>query len=88
MSAQQERDLVGEARLFARLNIAMADAIIATWDAKYEYDLWRPVTAIRAADTDGNPATTADTSWAPLLGTPNFPSYTSAHSGPRSRPLR
>ena len=80
VAAEQERDLVGEARLFARLNIAMADAVISTWDAKYEYDFWRPVTAIRAADTDGNPDTTADTTWTPLLGTPNFPSYTSAHS--------
>src|SRR5439155_21695263 len=61
-------------------NIATADALISTWDTKYEYNLWRPVTAIRAADTDGNPATEADTTWTPLLVTPNFPSYTSAHS--------
>ncbi len=80
VSAGEGHDLVGDARLLAQLNIAMADAIIATWDAKFAYNLWRPVTAIRAADTDGNPDTTADTTWTPLLGTPNFPSYTSAHS--------
>lgn len=79
-SVDEGLDLVSNARLFAQLNIAMADAIISTWDAKYAYNLWRPVTAIRAADTDGNSDTTADTTWTPLLGTPNFPSYTSAHS--------
>jgi membrane-associated phospholipid phosphatase len=72
--------LVSDARLFALLNIATADALISCWDAKYAYSLWRPVTAIRAADTDGNPATEPDTTWSPLLVTPNFPSYTSAHS--------
>jgi membrane-associated phospholipid phosphatase len=79
-SVDEGLDLAGNARLFAHLNIAMADSIISTWDAKYVYNLWRPVTAIRAADTDGNPDTTVDTTWTPLLGTPNFPSYTSAHS--------
>jgi membrane-associated phospholipid phosphatase len=73
-------DLVSDARLFALLNIATADALISCWDAKYTYNLWRPVTAIRAADTDGNPDTEADAGWTPLLVTPNFPSYTSAHS--------
>src|SRR5262249_40773437 len=72
--------LVQDARLFALLNIAEADAQIACWDAKYNYNLWRPVTAIRAADTDGNPDTDPDAGWTPLLVTPNFPSYTSAHS--------
>jgi membrane-associated phospholipid phosphatase len=80
VSTEEGLDLIGDARLLAQLNIAMADAIIATWDAKFAYNLWRPVTAIRAADTDGNPDTTVDTTWTPLLGTPNFPSYTSAHS--------
>src|SRR5262245_21109089 len=73
-------DLVSDARLFALLNIALADSLISCWDAKYSYNLWRPVTAIRAADTDGNPDTEADAGWTPLLVTPNFPSYTSAHS--------
>src|SRR3954464_14725903 len=69
-----------DARLFALLNIATADAQIACWDAKYAYNLWRPVTAIRAADTDGNPDPEPAPSWSPLLTPPNFPSYTSAHS--------
>ena len=76
----QGLSLVSEAHLFALLNIATADALISCWDAKYAYSFWRPVTAIRAADTDGNPDTEPDTSWSPLLVTPNFPSYTSAHS--------
>lgn len=68
------------ARLFALLGIAVADAGIVSWDAKYEYNLWRPITAIRSADTDGNSATTPDAAWSPLLTTPNFPTYTSGHS--------
>src|SRR5262245_45501275 len=73
--------LVENARLFALLNLAQADAYFAVWDAKYTYNFWRPVTAIRAADTDGNDATTPDPGWTPLLVTPNFPSYVSGHSG-------
>ena len=61
------------ARLLALLNLAMADAAIACWDAKYHYVFWRPVTAIPLADTDGNPATAADPRWTPLLVTPNHP---------------
>ncbi|HEY7422833.1 MAG TPA: hypothetical protein VH682_01105 [Gemmataceae bacterium] len=73
--------LVENARLFALLNVAQADAYFAIWDAKYTYNFWRPVTAIRAADTDPNPATSPDPGWTPLLVTPNFPSYVSGHSG-------
>lgn len=80
VAAEQGLSLVSDARLFALLNIATADAIISCWDAKYTYNFWRPVTAIRAADTDGNAGTEADTGWTPLLTTPNFSSYTSAHS--------
>jgi hypothetical protein len=76
----QGLSLVQDARVFALVNIAEADAHIACWDAKYTYNLWRPVTAIRAANTDGNPDTEPDATWTPLLVTPNFPSYTSAHS--------
>ncbi len=72
--------LVDNARLFAALNVAQADAAICCWDTKYSYNRWRPITAIRQADTDDNAATTADTSWTSLLTTPNFPSYTSGHS--------
>jgi hypothetical protein len=68
------------ARAFALLNLAAADAIIATWDTKYTYHQWRPVTAIRAAATDGNPATSPDPDWTPLLTTPPYPDYVSAAS--------
>src|SRR5262249_20474628 len=80
VAADRGLSLVSEASLFALLNFATADAGISCWDAKYTYNLWRPVTAIRAADTDGNPDTELDAGWTPLLVTPNFPSYTSAHS--------
>ncbi|KAA5543071.1 vanadium-dependent haloperoxidase [Roseiconus nitratireducens] len=72
--------LTENARLFSLLNIALADAGIAAWDAKYHYDLWRPIDAIRQADTDGNPATTPDPDWLPLVQNPPFPTYTSGHS--------
>jgi hypothetical protein len=68
------------ARMFAMLNMAMADAAITCWEAKYHFDFWRPISAIQLADTDGNSATTADATWAPLLTTPPFPAYTSGHS--------
>jgi hypothetical protein len=68
------------ARLFALLNVAMADAAICAWEAKYTFNFWRPVTAIRNGDTDGNPATVADPTWTSLLGTPPFPDYVSGHS--------
>lgn len=67
-------------RLLALINIAIGDAAIGCWDAKYTYSSWRPVTAIRLADTDGNSATTADPGWTPLIVTPPFPEYPSAHS--------
>jgi Ca2+-binding RTX toxin-like protein len=68
------------ARLLAILNVALADSSIAAWDAKYAYDLWRPVTAIRNADSDGNPETTTQSDWQPLLITPSHPEYVSGHS--------
>src|SRR5437764_6638592 len=64
----------------SHLNFVTAAATYSSCISKYTYNLWRPVTAIRAADTDGNPDTAADADWTPLLTTPNFPSYTSAHS--------
>jgi hypothetical protein len=74
-------DLPTTARLFAALNLSFADSAIAFYDAKYTYRLWRPVTAIRLADTDGNPATAADPNWLPLAGnTAADPSYPGAHS--------
>jgi PAP2 superfamily protein len=69
------------ARLFAQLNLTFADAVIAFYDAKYTYNLWRPVTAIRAAGSDNNPDTIADPNWLPEAGkTPPDPSYPGAHA--------
>jgi hypothetical protein len=69
-----------KARAFALLNLAGADAFIASWDAKFTYNQWRPVTAIRAADVDNNPQTMADSEWTPLLVTPPFPDYIAGHT--------
>jgi hypothetical protein len=69
------------ARLFAELNVALADEAIAFFDAKYTYNRWRPVTAIQLADQTGNPDTVADPNWLPLLNTANHPSWVSAHGG-------
>jgi membrane-associated phospholipid phosphatase len=80
VALQRHDSLTKDARVFALLDTAMADAAIACWDTKFAYNLWRPVTAIRLADTDNNPATGADPSWTPLLTTPPFPSYDSGHS--------
>jgi membrane-associated phospholipid phosphatase len=60
--------------------MAVADGYIAGADTRYHYNLWRPVTAIRAADTDGNDATTPDPAWESLLNTPALPDYPSTHS--------
>jgi hypothetical protein len=68
------------ARLFALLNVALADAAIVCWDMKYACNFWRPVTAIHDADSDGNDETIRNTDWLPLLVTPPFPSCTSGHS--------
>jgi hypothetical protein len=81
VSLQRHLNIEQNAHLFALLNIGLADAAISCWDAKYLYNLWRPVTAIndpRASQI--NTATTSDPSWTPLWKTPNFPSYTSGHS--------
>ena len=80
VALQRATTLAQNARLFALLNIAEADAAICAWDAKYADNFWRPITAIRAAGTDGNPATDPDPAWAPLLTTPPFPEYVSGHS--------
>jgi hypothetical protein len=69
------------ARLFALLNLSLADGVIAFYDAKYTYNFWRPVTAIRAADADDNPDTTADPGWLPEVGKTGLdPSYPGAHA--------
>lgn len=68
------------ARMFALLNMAMADAYTAGWDSKFYYNFWRPYTAIRAAATDGNDETVADRNWEPAEVTPPVPDYPSTHS--------
>ena len=80
VALDQGNSLEDNALLFARLNVAMADAGIVTWDGKYAYEQLRPVTAIRNADDDNNPNTTADPEWEPLIPTPAFPDYISGHS--------
>ena len=73
-------DLWESARLFGLLNMTLTDAYIGTWDAKYHNRFWRPVAAIRLASSDGNPATSADPTWTPLLETPPIPDYDSGHA--------
>ena len=80
LATQRGLKLEENARLFALLNIALADAAILCWDCKYDCNLWRPITAIQNAETDKNPATEKDAAWTPLLATPPFPEYTSGHS--------
>src|SRR5262249_9030789 len=81
VSLQQHLNLEQNARLFALVNIGLADAAINCWDAKYIYNYWRPITAIHDPPAhDINPATTSDPGWTPLWNTPNFPAYTSGHS--------
>jgi hypothetical protein len=80
VGGQDNNTLSENARMFAMLNVALADAAIVSWDCKYHYDFWRPITAIRDAEFDDNPLTTDDDNWAPLLTTPPFPEYTSGHS--------
>jgi hypothetical protein len=74
------RNLWDNARLFSLLTIAMADGFIGSFETKYHYNYWRPVTAIQLAATDGNPDTLADPAWQPLRLTPPVPDYDSAHS--------
>jgi hypothetical protein len=92
LAASQELDIVDNARLFAMTNLAAADAQIGCWNDKYYWQFWRPITAIREADTDCNPATQADPTWLPLfdpttpvcnpplLFTPPFPDHPSGHA--------
>ena len=92
LAASQQLDIVENARLFAMTNLAAADAAIGCWNDKYYWQFWRPITGIREADTDGNPATQADPTWLPLfdpatpvchppaLFTPPFPDHPSGHA--------
>lgn len=78
--ADDHLSTLNNARVLAKLSTAIADSFISVWDTKYEFNFWRPITAIREAGTDGNDDTEADANWSPLFGTPNHPSYASAHS--------
>src|SRR5215813_6982547 len=92
LAATQNLNIVDNARLFAMENLAAADASIGCWNDKYYWQFWRPITAIREADTDGNPATEADPTWLslfhpttpvcnpPALVTPPLPDHPSGHS--------
>jgi PAP2 superfamily len=76
----RRHSLLENARLLGQLNLAMADAAIGCWEAKYFYNYWRPITAIRDPLDDGNPDTTPDPTWVPLFATPGHPDYPSGHS--------
>jgi membrane-associated phospholipid phosphatase len=80
VSLRQGLSLATNAWLFMVLGVAEADAAITSWSYKFSDNFWRPVTAIRAGDTDGNPLTDADPNWTPLIVTPPFPATTSGHS--------
>jgi hypothetical protein len=80
VASQPGRDVTRNARLFAVVAQAMDDAMIAVFDAKYRYNFWRPVTAIRNGDIDGNDATERDASWTPFIDVPMHPEYPSAHA--------
>jgi hypothetical protein len=77
LAVRREMDISDRARMFAAVNMSVADAIIAGWDAKVHYGLWRPITAIRLADEDGNSATTPDPTWDSLIVNPAYPDYVS-----------
>ena len=79
VATQPGRDVLSNARLFATVAQAMDDALISVIDAKYTYNLWRPVTAIRNGDNDGNDGTERDAGWMPLIDTPMHPEYPCAH---------
>lgn len=80
VAADKKLDLLSTARLFALVNMALADSYIAGWDSKFHYNFWRPYTAIRAAASDGNNNTTEDIFWEPLMNTPPVHDYPSTHS--------
>lgn len=80
VAADRKLDLLATARLFALVNMALTDAYTAGWDSKFHYNFWRPYTAIRAAEIDGNANTEADTQWEPAETTPPVQDYPSTHS--------
>jgi hypothetical protein len=81
LGQQRGRSMLANARILALINISLADSMIAIWNAKNTYDTWRPITAIQQADSDGNPNTSPDRNWTPLLTTPAFQEYPAGHPG-------
>ncbi len=79
LAASKKLDVIDNARLFALVSVARVDALIAVFDAKYHYEFWRPITAIRNGDADDNPATELDATWQPIADTPMHPEYPCAH---------
>jgi hypothetical protein len=79
LAISRDLDISNAARLFATVYVSAADAAIGCWDGKYHYSFWRPVTAIRNGDIDGNSDTVPDSGWTPLGTTPNHPEYPAAH---------
>jgi hypothetical protein len=79
VALEHRHSLSQNARALALINMAMSDSLVASFLNKYFYNFWRPETAIHAGDSDGNPKTTGDPSWAPFIVTPCFPSYPSNH---------
>jgi PAP2 superfamily len=80
LAGTRDLDIAQAARMLAMADLAGADGAIACWKDKYYYRFWRPITAIRLAGTDGNPATEADPNWVPLFATPPFPEHPSGHT--------
>jgi hypothetical protein len=79
VAEQPGRNVTQNARLFAAVAQSMDDALVAVFDAKYHFNFWRPITAIRNGDKDGNDATERDASWTPFIDTPMHPEYPCAH---------
>lgn len=80
VAVERGLDTSEAAHAFALVNVTGADAAIACWDAKYAFNFWRPITAIRNADVDDNPSTSPDPAWVSLVPTPPFPEFTSGHT--------
>ena len=75
----KQMSIIDSARFMALFAVALTDAYIAVFDAKYHYEFWRPITAIRNGDISGNPATELDATWQPIDNTPMHPEYPCAH---------
>jgi hypothetical protein len=80
LAGARDLTMLRAARMFALVDTGSADAMISCWRGKYRYAYWRPITAIQEADADGNPATSADPTWTPLIATPSYPEYPSGHA--------